>query len=266
MALKVTKQQAGWSQAKQRSTAIFYDQHKHPTKCPTGRPWWAIVEKPAEGAAMPMPVGPLMPMDWEALGIFAPWEPEQKYIIRNIGKAKPGATLSEYRFFIDYTQMVTDYEAEQRAYYERAVKEAAALHLPLPKYGDVLPYELRIIVGEPGKSPKIPQAALAGDDWLIGFDREENEMLARLLKMGHTDLATVEQSMAQQDDTAKLRAELEELKSLMLKSMASVKAEKSGLGPKAGTTTRRPAKGSQEAKDRMAKARAARSPANATQG
>lgn len=248
MALKVTKQQAGWSQAKQRDLAIFYDQHHHPVKCPNGRPWWAIVERPAEGAAMPMPVGPLMPMDWESLGIFAPWEPEQKYIIRTLGRAKPGATMNEHRFSIDYQQMVTDYTADQRAYYERAVKEAAALHMnPLPRYGDVLPYELRVIIGEPGKSPKIPQAAMTDDQWIIGFDREENTELARLLKMGHTDLATVEQSMAAQDDTASLRAELEELKSLMLRSMATAKA--SGVPAHAvGKTTRRPAKGSAEAK------------------
>lgn len=260
MALKVTKQQSGWSQAKQRGLAIFYDQHKHPTKCPNGRPWWAITEKPAEGAAMPMPVGPLMPMDWEQLGIFAPWEPEQAYLIRNLGKAKPGATLSEYRFFIDYPQMVTDYTAAHKMYYERAVKEAAALRItPLPKYGDVLPYELRIVVGEPPKSPKVPQAALAGDDWLLGFDREENEALARLLTMGNVNIATFEQSVQSHDETAELRKELESLKTLMLASLSAAKT--SGVpAHQVGKTVRRPAtspaKGSQEAKDRMAKARA----------
>ncbi len=226
MANKQTKMQSGWSQAKQRDLAIYYDDHRHPVKCPNGRPWWAIVERPAEGAAMPMPVGPLMPMDWESLGIFAPWEPDQKYIVRNLGKAKPGATLSEYRFHIDYESMELDFTTQTRAYYERAVKEAAGLHIhPLPKYGQMLPYELRIVVGEAPKSPKIPQAALAGDDWLLGFDREENVELARLLQTGHRDIETFEQSIASQDDTAKLRAELEELKALMLRSLATAKTE-----------------------------------------
>ena len=40
----------GWSQDKQRSNRTFFDQHKF-EHFPHGRPWYASVERPADGAA-----------------------------------------------------------------------------------------------------------------------------------------------------------------------------------------------------------------------
>ncbi len=190
----------GWSQAKQRSLAVFYDQHKDGTKFPNGRPWWCYVERPADGAAMPMPVGELQPHGWEA-----PWYPEHKYINMAMGR------LSDNHFRIDYQRMITDYTSAMREYYSRAVKEAVALNLPAPGYMGVIGYRLTQIVGEPPKSPKIPEAALAGDRWLLGFHDETNEALSRLLTMGNIALETPEQSISTQDEIAELREKLNQL-------------------------------------------------------
>ena len=236
MALKFALPTAGWSQADQRNQAVFYDQHKH-KKSPDGRPWWCFVEKPAEGAAMPMPVGPLIPMGWEEMGIVAPWEPDQKYIVRSIGRARQGKTFGnifEFRFEIDYRSMITDFRREMDAYYGRAVKEAAALNLKLPGYGEVLQYQLRQIVGEAPMSPKIPEAAMAGDEWLLGYDPDENELLARLITMRNAGVETVEQSVKTGDDMATMRAEMEKLKQMM--------ADMGMLGPVAKKRTRGPNK------------------------
>lgn len=194
----------GWSQAKQRSYAVFYDQHKC-AQFPQGRPWWAVVERPAEGAAMPMPVGELQPKDWNA-----PWLPDAKYINASIGKATPGATIQEHRFRIDYAAMITDRKAAMREYYDRAVLEAIGQGWQAPNYGDPIPYRLRAIVGSPPLSPKIPEAALAEDPWILGFSQTENETLARLLQLGTgtEDILTAAQSEKKGDDVAELKEQL----------------------------------------------------------
>lgn len=219
MANKYVAPSEGWSQAKQRSVAIWYDQHTHPVKAPQGRPWWSVVENSAEGGVMPMPVGELTPMDWEAAGIFAPWFPDMKYVTARIGMSKPGLHIFEHRFKIDYQSMLTDFTASTRAYYERAVREARSQNLKVPRNLSEIPYELEIIVGQPPKSPKIPEAAMSGDAWLLGFDQEENEQLARYLKFGTAQVLTFEQgeASASRDDerVLDLQRQLTELKSLL---------------------------------------------------
>lgn len=215
----------GWSQAKQRSLAIFYDQHKDGSRFPNGRPWWCHVERPADGAAMPMPVGELQPHGW-----FAPWYPDQKYIIMGLNR------LSDNHFRIDYQRMITDYTAAMREYYSKAVREAISLNLPAPEYNGVIGYRLAQIVGEPPKSPKIPEAALAGDRWLLGFHDEPNEALERLLVTGNALIATPEQSVSHGDEIAALKKQLDEL---MARSAAPVPVlpvpRRRGRPPKAKT-------------------------------
>jgi hypothetical protein len=177
----------GWSQDKQRGLALFYDQHRS-TKFPDGRPWWCYTERPANGAAIPMPVGDLQPHGWNA-----PWFPEAKYMVMSMG------TLASNKFRIAYERMVTDYRQAWDEYYQRAATEAAVLNLPIPDYGDVLTWKLRAVVGQPPRSPKIPEAALAGDIWLLGFTEEPNEYLARLLTNGTERFATARESEARQE-------------------------------------------------------------------
>jgi hypothetical protein len=221
MASKNFNQPAGWSQADQRSYAVFYDQHKC-AKYPQGRPWWAVVERPAEGAAMPMPVGELQPQGWDA-----PWLPDAKYITASIGKATQGATMQEHRFRIDYGAMISDRRAAMKEYYDRAVLEAIGQGWQAPNFGDPIPYRLRAIVGIPPLSPKIPEAALAEDPWILGFSPDENEILARLLRNGTEELLTAEQSEKKVDRLTEMEQKLAEA-TAMMQAMAQREVEREG--------------------------------------
>lgn len=207
-------QTAGWSQSDQRAYATFYDQHKS-VKFPQGRPWWAVVERSAEGAATPMPVGELQPNGWSA-----PWYPAPSYMTASVGKAVPGSSLQEHRFRIDYTSMTADRQRAMREYYDRAVLEAIGQGWPAPDYGEAITYRLRAIVGPPPLSPKIPEAAMAEDPWILGFSDQENEELARLLASGVTDILTAAQSEAKVDKVKDLQDQLEATNAMVQKLLA----------------------------------------------
>lgn len=164
----------GWNQNKQRGLALFLDQHRDAhAGFPDGRPWWCYTERPADGAMQAMPVGELIPHGWDA-----PWFPEAKYMAMSM------KTLSANRFTINYSLMIADYQAAMDEYYMRAAQEAAAIGQPVPDYGEAITWKLRAIVGAPPKSAKIPEAALAGDRWLLGFVNQPNDDLERLLYVG----------------------------------------------------------------------------------
>jgi len=170
-----TKYQApteGWNQNRQRGLGLFHDQHRS-DKFPDGRPWWAYTERPADGAHMPHPVGELNPYGWNA-----PWVPETTYMQMSMG------TLQTNKFRIMYERMISDYRQAQEEFYQRAAAEALQANLPIPEFGDALGWKLRAIVGQPPRSPRLPEAALAGDRWLLGFVLEPNEYLQRLLTSG----------------------------------------------------------------------------------
>lgn len=169
----------GWNQNKQRSLAVFYDQHRSTADgFPDGRPWWAYTERPAEGGAAAMPVGDLIPYGWDA-----PWTPESKYMQLSIH------ALSGNRFRIAYERMIIDYRQALDEYYIRAATEAVAVNLPIPEHGEPVQWKLAAIVGAPPKSSRIPEAALAGDRWLLGFTKQPNEQLARLIATGDSRIA-----------------------------------------------------------------------------
>ena len=220
-------QKPGWSQADQRSYAVFYDQHKC-AKFPQGRPWWAVVERPAEGAAMPMPVGELQPQGWDA-----PWLPDMMYINKSIGRATPGATMQEHKFRIDYATMIQDRKTALREYYDRAVLESVGQGWQAPNYGDPISFRLRAIVGVPPLSPKIPEAAMAEDPWLLGFSNVENETLARLLQHGREDIETASQSEAKvdrlQEMEDKLRIASEAMADLLKREQDREEAQKAKM-------------------------------------
>jgi hypothetical protein len=236
---RITAPVEGWNQNKQRSPAIFYDQHRDTNYTApdgskpfmNGRPWWCYVERPSDGASMPQPVGPVMPLGWDA-----PWFPDDKYINRSVGKVTAdgrwitkGSGLQEQRFRIDYQAMMADYTTEMRGYYRKAVLEAAGQRMTAPQYGGAIEYALRQIIGNPPKSPKIPEAALAGNKWLLGlqqpiFDErtqrwvvEEDEQLARLLSFGEIELLTPQESATKSmNDIETIRAEFEAFKKKMM--------------------------------------------------
>jgi hypothetical protein len=235
--------QTGWSQADQRNVAIFRDQHKC-AQFPEGRPWWANVERAAEGAAMPMPVGELMPLGWDA-----PWFPDAKYINASIGRATPGATLQEHKFRIDYAAMIADCKRAMREYYDNAITEAIGQGWQAPDYGAPIPYRLRAIVGKgPPLSPKVPEAALAEDPWILGFSKAENETLARLLQHGLAEVDTAEQSEVKVDKfaemEAKMAAQAAQIQALL--DRATVPAPKVDGRSKAARAARTPSQASAE--------------------
>lgn len=162
----------GWSQNRQRGLGLFYDQHRC-EQFPDGRPWWCWTERPADGAHMPRSIGDMIPHGWNA-----PWVPDSHYLITAY------ETLETNRFTIRYDMIITEYRTAMEDFYQRAAQEAASFNLPIPDYGEALGWKLRQIVGKPPRSPKIPEAARAGDRWILGLRNEPNEYLLRLLKTG----------------------------------------------------------------------------------
>ena len=202
-------QRPGFSQADNRAYAVWYDQHKC-ARFPLGRPWWSVVERPAEGAAMPMPVGELQPghPSDESQAWHAPWYPDPSVIAKNIGRASPGASPYEHKFKIDYIQIINDRKHAMEEYYNRAVIEGMAQGFAVPNFGDPIEYRLRQIVGKPPQSPRIPEAAMAEDPWILGFSEQENEALARLLGHGQESVETPKQAINSHSRVSELEAQL----------------------------------------------------------
>lgn len=239
MATKLMRQHPDSKQAQSRAHAVWFDQHRDTKFTNTrgerafeyGRPWWSVIEK-----ASGMPSGPIYPLGWEA-----PWLPPQHYVIDSIGKIPkqelglttvPKGTASD-RFHIAYGRMVKDDSDATRAHYEFAVTVAHQKNLPMPKWGDTMDSRLIVIVGVQPRSPKIAEAALGGNKWLLGqlmptldpqtgtMRIEEDEQLARLLKMHHGELWTPEQAERAADAEYKAQAEVRE----MFEQMVAMKKE-----------------------------------------
>lgn len=164
------------TQAKSRKLVTVYDQHKC-ARFPQGRPWWGYAEMPAERGAPWGFVGSLQPGNhqnpfgdtWEA-----PWLPDDKWLQPNVETGK---------LTINYGGMVAEYTAATRAYYERCAEVAHENKWVAPTFGGHVDSRFRAVVGrDVPQSPKIPQAAMAGDPWLLGFTSEINERLHILLK------------------------------------------------------------------------------------
>jgi hypothetical protein len=183
MATRFTTPEEGWNQNKQRSVAIFFDNHKH-KNYPNGRGYWCYVENPADPSHQKRSVGELIPITADMVledgtvvkGWSAPWVPEQKYF------AMAMSMINGNTFRWNYVRMIADYKEASDRYYRRCAQEAAARNWPAPKlYGDVS-FQLRAVCGERPKSPKVPEAAQAEDPWLLGFDQRPNEKIKKILE------------------------------------------------------------------------------------
>lgn len=166
------------SQADRRKVVTFYDQHRS-SKFPTGRPWWGHVEMPSDPMFPGGVVGSLTPGDhtdtpgiWESAW-EAPWLPDEKYLRSDTETGK---------VTIHYGAMLSDYRAANEKYYAAAAVIAFEKGWEAPEPNGTVEYRFRAVLGPPPQSPKIPQAAMAGDPWLLGFSREPNEELVRILK------------------------------------------------------------------------------------
>ena len=225
MPTNIQHAQAGWSQAKSRVSKLFWDHHKDAKAgFPGGRPWYAECERQVDGSDA-APIGEMIPVGADMLigldgviriapesvsakgladgivvgdgstlvkGWCAPWVPEPKYMMLAL------RSLGGNRFRIDYTRMRKDYEDANIGYYSRVNAAANASRWEaIPLYAPV-PFQIQSArldnapIGAPPKSPKIPEAALAGDRWLIGFSEEPNERLKALLDADNRVLTNVE--------------------------------------------------------------------------
>lgn len=245
-------------QAKNREFAVWYDQHRDSSYLNAegkhifedGRPYWSTVEKSTK-----MPVGPVYRAGW-----VAPWEAPQSYIVTSIGKITKGHIfdgsmpkgMTTDRFRIDYQQMATDDRQSYQQYYNHAVRVASDRNLDIPRYGSRFDFRLVAIIGPSPRDPRIAEAAMAGNKWLLGqlmpvynpktqrTEVIEDEQLARLLKQGDSDLITAEEAerAAEReersvgpvpDQVQELMAEMKAMKR-ELEAMRAEKAAKRGPG------------------------------------
>lgn len=241
MAIRITTPGEGQNQNKNRIVKLFFDQHRNLTLgYPDGRAWWGYCEKQVDGSDA-APVGELMPVSADMVlldgtvikGWDAPWVPEPKYVTMAV------AGLAGNRFRIDYVRMQRDYEAANRTYYDLVNNEVFQKGWEaVPLYAPV-PYVVRALkhIGAPPKSPKLPEAALAGDRWLLGYSREVNEQLAQVLatdngRLSHTPEETPPQG-TQANPLANLSSDdLAEITTMLAdrrraKAMRDAKAAKS---------------------------------------
>lgn len=260
----------GFSQAVNRGVMFWFDQHRDPQYrnadgvaiFEQGRPYWSFVERPANGVAAPMPVGEVIPMGW-----VAPFYAPQSYLTRSIGRVQAngswlkGAGSTSF-FRIDYAQMLKDDKEATEAYYQLAVQEAVRQNMPIPQPGVALPPQLRAIVGPPPRSPKIAEACIAGDKWILGqqmpiwSEREqkyvvpENKYLASLLRaMGEVFLTQAEyDEMVRQQEQARQAVEKpsDEMRAMLDKLYAEIEELKKDRAPDAPKKRGRPPKASSE--------------------
>lgn len=242
MATKLQRQHPDSRQAQARQLAIWFDQHRDSAyRAPNGdrlfefgRPWWSVIEK-----ASGMPTGPVYPMGWEA-----PWLPPAQYVNDSIGRIakqelsgtlQPRSVNSD-RFRIAYERMVTDDRAAAQDHYQFAVTVARNNNLPIPKWGELMDPRVLVIAGVQPRSPKIAEAAMAGNKWLLGqlmptlntlngkMEVEEDEQLARILKMHSGEFETPEQAERKHEVEAQAESSVKELLAEMMEMKRQLKA------------------------------------------
>lgn len=164
------------TQSSNRKIVTLRDQHKS-GRFPEGRPWWGFAEKPVEAGDPWGLVGCLTPGNheqpfedaWEA-----PWTPDAKWMQPNVERGKVN---------INYVGMTAEYQRSTREYYGECAVKASENKWVAPAFGGPVDSRFRAVVGRDiPQSPKIPQAAMAGDPWLLGNTTEINEDLARIIR------------------------------------------------------------------------------------
>ncbi len=181
----VTQVRSVNSQASRRWVETVYDQHKS-ARFPKGRPFWGYVEIPSDPMQAPSFVTELVPGDhndpmnssWSA-----PWVPEQRTTTQG-GGARSYYRLDMRKLTLTwlYPAIIADDSQALEAYYDDAAQKAYEKGWPAPAYGDPIGPQLRAVCGPPPRSPKIAEAALAGDPWILGHTDQVNPELQELLK------------------------------------------------------------------------------------
>lgn len=178
------------SQSDRRALVTYRDQHKN-ARFPDGRPWWGYVEMPSNPQDVPGCVCELQPGDHEdpfGSTWVAPWMPHAKYLDINHRKG----TVR-----IAYQRMITDYKTAMERHYQKATEVAYEKNWPVPTWLGPIDHNIAFVIGAMPQSPKIPEAALAGDPWLLGFSPEPNEKLAKLIAQSvQSDMWDVPEALA----------------------------------------------------------------------
>lgn len=246
MPTKLQKLHPDSRQANSRTHAIWFDQHRDANYVNErgerifefGRPWWSVIEK-----ASMMPSGPVYPMGWDA-----PWLPPQSYINDSIGRIPKFESngfmprgINSDRFSIAYARMIQDDTDQTRSHYQYAVQVATQKNLPIPEWGKPMDHRVLALVGIQPRSPKIAEAALAGNKWLLGqlmptrdpvtgqMRVEEDEMLARLLRMGNDFLMTAEQAERKAEAQEAVSGEIKDLFAEVMEMKRQLQAEREAL-------------------------------------
>lgn len=172
-------------QASQRYLDTFTDQHRS-ARFPDGRPWWGWREFAAnKGDQDGFVGGDMVPGDHlepNANNWTAPFYPEAQFFEFNYPRR---------RITLRYDKMLAHDKAAYDAYYNAVAKICYQNNWPETRYGSMPRHAITAIIGEPPRSPKIAQAAMAGDRWLLGASEEVNEELARLLGLSRQGFSVV---------------------------------------------------------------------------
>lgn len=190
-----TKPQVGitssTSQAARRYLDTFFDQHKDTAAgFPNGRPWWGYREYAAMRGTDDGFVGADLCKGHHedpSLAWNAPFVPERMFFDLDYRHA---------RITINYRKMLAHDRIGYDRYYEAANKIAHEKSWKELEYGALPPFPVRSILGDPPRNPKIAQAFMAGDRWLLGFSREVNVELAQLLGLNAQGWKVVREPIA----------------------------------------------------------------------
>ncbi len=215
------------SQRDRRYLDTFTDQHKS-ARFQNGRPWWGDREFAAnQGERDGFCGGDVNPGDhndpngsvWNA-----PWFPEFKFFEFNYVRSK---------ITIRYDKVIAHDKAAQDRYFADAAKLSAANGWGAVDYGRQPSYQVTSILGDAPRSPKIAQAAQAGDRWLLGDTDEVNEELARLLglsRQGFAQPQAVRESLVQPGEVQAMTAA--QIQQLVADAVAaSAKKKRKGATP-----------------------------------
>lgn len=219
------------SQKDQRWNATVYDQHTS-ARFPRGRPWWGVMEYPSDRQKEPSFVGNLMPGDsddpmhssWNA-----PWMPDVVKTWNNVGTYR--LDLKKQRITWLYAAIASADRLAMEDYYHKAATIAYEKGWPAPKLGEPVPYQIRQILFSPPRSPKIAEAAMAGDQWILGFSPQVNEELQALLAgVRAENLTTVPEPLPESMQKAAQIATSPDLARLIAEGVQSaLKAEKDAV-------------------------------------
>lgn len=204
------------SQRSHRYADTFFDQHKD-EKFPNGRPWNGNREMAANRGDKDGFVGPLSPGDHTdetfASVWHAPWMPEQRFFRFNYVRSK---------ITIDYPAMLAHDQEYSDKYYAAAAVISYEKGWEPTQDGALPQFTIRKVIGDPPRSPKIAQAAMAGDRWLLGFSTEPNTMLQTLLHLSTGNLKEAYQAPLTPDEV--LNASATNIKQMIAEAVAQALA------------------------------------------